>query len=164
MEGSDQTTTYMTKPRATHSHVIYRVKMVVSWIAQRKRRAEILELARQDGWDVSDAAIDVYIRKAKEEIQAIASKDRPLAYVEAALDLDYLYAKAVQSEDGALALAVRREMNKLYGLYPTTNKDSAAPAEVGPAREEAIRAKVRQIVGSRRSSPVKPIDSDYEEI
>lgn len=155
---------------ATAAEVILRTKSVVTWIAQKKKRAQIIVLAHAEGWAVKPSTVDIYIRKAKDEIKEMASKDQALAYVEAILDLDYLYALAVEKKDVATCLSIRREKNKLYNLYPEHSMGSNQPHEGkgrlgSPERSGEVSEAVKKIVASQGVSTPKPVEkSVYEEL
>jgi len=157
------------KVQATSAEVILRTNKVVAWIAQKKKRSEIIDLVQAEGWAITASSVDTYIRRAKDEIQEMASKDRALAYVEAVLDLDFMYAQAVADEDYALCLQVRKEKNKLYNLYPKQpNNGSQTGATLGdgvlPGSSKGISEAVQRIVGSHADYQGAPSASSEDRI
>ncbi len=81
-----------------------RTAQVVRMLANGVQRPAIVEYARKE-WDLSRAAADTYIRKAKDEIKASINEERD----------EFLARKLFQLEDVLLKAAKRENHNAMIG-------------------------------------------------
>lgn len=89
------------------------VKMKVEKGASNKTILEFL----QDDLEYGQSYAYEILREARKRIQEIWDKNAEAHLEESKGQLEELYEEAIRTKNGKLALEIRKEMNKLMGLY-----------------------------------------------
>ena len=103
-----------------------RVDTIKEYLCLKYKRSQILEKIANDhrDWKVRTGTIDRYIRISRLQMLEDGRKSHLNLKGEAAADLRFIYKKALEEDDLAVALRTRIELNKLYQLHgPATTPD-----------------------------------------
>lgn len=108
--------------KATKAEKEARVNAVYGMLISGAKRYQILQYASSDKgekkpWNVTPRQVDSYIREANALIASEAEWHRSRETGRAIAALDDLYQRSMKVQDYQRALAVRRELNLLLGLY-----------------------------------------------
>jgi hypothetical protein len=115
--------------KANKSESEARTAKVATLLLNGARRSDIIEYANTETtWDISNAQIDIYIRKATDiitlDIEGSVETQRNIAMTR----LNMLYGACIASGRLKDALNVQQEINKLFGLYATDGSATGLPA------------------------------------
>lgn len=104
--------------RSTRAETEHRITKVAELIAGGFRRSDILRyVAEKTDWNLTDRQIDKYISRATEYFKELSKVDREAAYGEAIYGTRLILAMALNTQDLQRALAARKELHALQGLY-----------------------------------------------
>jgi len=125
-------------PKSMKADVLDRVDIIINMISRKMKRAQIIAECRKaySEWNVSDGSIDRYIAKAHEVLTDQVQATRQELRGEAANDLRYIYIKALEKEDYAVALRARKDLSELLCLRGLPG--SKAEDEVPDAQEQEV--------------------------
>lgn len=107
--------------RPNKAVVMQRTEDVEALVVRGLTRGQMLQFVSEKtewGKEVSVRTVDNYIRRASDNIQATAESNRAWRIAMADAQLRDLYVKSMQIQDYKAALAIRKEISKLFGLYP----------------------------------------------
>jgi len=111
------------KKKSTAAELEIRVSVVAKYLLHGVTRAEIIENVNENyDWDVSDAMIDQYIRKAYSAISLEAQNSIDEERGRAMARLNLIFNRSISKNRYDTALNVQKEINKLLGLYITENR------------------------------------------
>lgn len=122
----------MGKVKGTDFQIEQRVNQVYKLLLNGASRATILQYAANPGgtetnpkpsWELSERQLDEYISRAKKIIKREALAIQKDGMESALAELRQLYYNNMLIKDYKAALATRKEINALLGLYPTTKVD-----------------------------------------
>jgi len=133
----------MAGKRITRAELTTRIETVVTLVLSGLRYAEMWRFVTdKTDWLVSQRTFDRYLSKANASIEASAEKDADRQLSRTRLRLTDLYKKAINIQDYKTALAILRESNKLYGLYPPEKHEhtgaDGGPIEYADAKERLL--------------------------
>lgn len=112
------------RKRATNAELEQRVTKVVELLVSGLTRAQIFRYVQdKTDWQIEDRQLDTYIQKATEQLKTLAKIDREAAFGEAIAGTRLILAKALQMQDFQRALAARKELHTLQGLYPAAKSE-----------------------------------------
>lgn len=117
-------------PRVTKAEKKRRVNDVYKMLLVGCSRAEILQLATNQGWGVSDRQVDTYIKDARKKFTDVLDEDVTQYRAEALTRLHYLLQKAFQIQDYKTALAVQKEINSVLGLEAAKKLDHSGDVTI----------------------------------
>lgn len=107
-----------------------RTYYVIKLLSQGTHTHEILEIC-STAFELSKQQIHSYIRKAKREAYEAATGSNEKLLTDCVIDLRALYLKALQAGELAVALNVRKEMNKVLKIERAVS-DAQLPERVIP--------------------------------
>jgi len=118
--------------RITKAEKERRVSKVFELIVGGFTTAQIRQYAARE-WGVSRRQAARYVAEATQRVAERAATHHDVEFGKALEQQAWLWREAVRLEKLGLALAVRRETNKLCGLYaPTLHEIRAQPSEFAP--------------------------------
>lgn len=79
--------------------------------------SKIFELAKQEGWSVSERQIYNYINRARKLLEEQADVKREYEFGRSLARLNDLYNKALALLDFRACVTIQKEINKLYSFY-----------------------------------------------
>ena len=106
--------------KPTDEEIESRVAKVTQLLLKGAHRQDICQyVATETDWDVSSRTIDRYIDRAKKWFVAYSHALLNLdeEFGKSLLQLQDLYARALRVHDVKTALAVRKEMNSMFGFH-----------------------------------------------
>jgi hypothetical protein len=102
--------------KASYAEVDHRIESVAVLLLGGARRSEIMAHADRQGWGVVPRQVDVYIRRAHEQIAQQGAADLKSERAVARARLEMIFRATMGSKDHARALATVREIVNLLGL------------------------------------------------
>lgn len=93
-----------------------RTNLMLKWISAGFIGEELLSLAREDGWGLTDAGVGHYIHRANKILKAEASIDRERELGLAARRYTNIYKRCMTRDDFQTALRANKELAGLFGL------------------------------------------------
>jgi len=127
-----------------------RVDSVIELLAQKFKRAQIIQYCNSHfkHWDVSDRAIDTYIRKARAQLLDQMRITRTELRSEAVSDLRYLYKKALEDNDLRAALSIRKELSGMLLLSgPVSDEEAGYQLPDRDAEDQDVPSAVDELMG-----------------
>ena len=111
---------YVGKMKSTKIEVEMRVTIILEMLSRRMTRRKILLHIHENfkDWHVGPKTIDYYISKAHQVMMRRIDKDRDLILAEHMNDLNEIYKQSLDDGKLQIALAVKKEVAKMYNLEP----------------------------------------------
>lgn len=104
--------------RLSGVEVTNRISQVIDLLAlDYERREIILWVQEETDWKVAKATIDGYIMKARARIRRFVDEPLEDSKSRAILELKAIYKAAIRLDSLGIALAARKELSKMQGLY-----------------------------------------------
>lgn len=127
----------MDDTRSTHIEVEERISQIFRWRLEGLQRHDIIQLAAEKGWGVSDRQVDAYTREAKARLVEFNkdTQEQDLAYL---TSLHFENYKTAEPRDRT---AILREIARLKGLDEITIRVAERPLKDIPV--EALMEKLK---------------------
>lgn len=106
--------------RSTKATKIKRVNKVYDLIIKGYSRADILQYATKNKWNVIDRAVDEYIAEATELFKKHGAVDREEMTGIALLRLTHIVKENIEAKDYRTAIAAMKEIHAISGIYAAT--------------------------------------------
>lgn len=112
------------EPRASKGEVRARCEAALEVILNGGRFKELRELARENGWNVTEGQLRRYQTVAYKLADRLTEKDRAKNFALAVQRRELLFCKAMTAGDFATAMRIERDRCELFKLYddPDTAK------------------------------------------
>jgi len=118
--------------KSTNAQVSVRVNEVFIMLIAGSRRAEIIQYAENNEWELCDSSIDDYIRKAKDSVTEYLDIKKDEWTSKQIARYEHLFTKAYDIQDYKTCLAVAKEHSLLLGLNAPTKIANTTPDGEGP--------------------------------
>lgn len=106
--------------RSTDFEFNRRIEEVANLLVIEQKRAEIVQFAAKNEWDISNRQVDEYIHRAKILLKKEAeesTKNRLAERAKAKRALITMRNKCMNIQDYGRAIQAQKEINKLFALY-----------------------------------------------
>ncbi len=118
--------------KATHAEIEERVTTVYTLVIRGASREEILRYGSET-WSLTTRQVEDYLARATKRLKDLAAFIREEEIGRARAQLHDLYGKNLKVQDYKAALAVRKDLSELLGLYaPKTEKHEHTGRDGGP--------------------------------
>jgi hypothetical protein len=132
--------------KTTRAEVALRVDAILRIKLDGAQYHDILDYAREQGWDVCTRTLHRYCRQADALLAARLEKDRDRLFAKALAQREALFARAVNAGDFSTAARILADRDKLLNLYPQEKgasgrspADPWADALRGASKEQLTR-------------------------
>lgn len=138
------------RARATEAEFALRVDAVLQLLLGGAQRRDIIRFgsAPEQAWNVSDRQITDYIAAATQALEESLEKDRDRLISRELAQRQHLYAAALSSGDVRTALAVKKDLCELLGLYPAKKVEHSG--ELAELSMDERRARLNRVIDSLR--------------
>lgn len=145
--------------KATNAQIEERVTAVYGLLVRGATREEILRHGSAT-WSLTERQVEDYLSRATKRLEALAHYVREEELGRARAQLHDLYGRNMKVQDYKSALAVRKDLSELLGLYPvkTERHEHSGPGG-GPIQLERILdphelvARLRDELASGEAAP-----------
>ena len=124
--------------KATHAEIEERVTVVYTLLIRGASREEILRHGAEK-WTLATRQMEDYLARANRRLKELAAFIREEEIGRARAQLHDLYGKNMKVQDYRSALAVRKDLSELLGLYaPVTQRTEHSGPGGGPVQIERV--------------------------